>query len=275
MKIFELYRIKDWFKNLGICLLAIVLSASKLNLLYFLPIVQFSLAYSFVFSLNDYFDYKISQEKNFVQIIIRKGSKEKSLLLKIFFPLIILIPTFWLNSFNSLLFLLLFLLLSSIYSLPKFGLKKNFLFSIPANSFSIGAFSFLSSYFFVSEKLDFKGIMFTVIFILLIAIYEIIHQISHIKEDKKSKIKSLPVVFGVQKSLKIAIFIQSLILTIALISLLMNFWSNLVFLGTVVFSILRIFRIRRWKNDFSKLRTKIFGFEEGSFYLIVISLRYI
>jgi 4-hydroxybenzoate polyprenyltransferase len=128
---------------------------------------------------------------------------------------------------------------------------------------------------YVGSDVEGSPFIFSIIFTLLIATYEVIHQISHRKEDKKANVKSLPVVFGVENSLKTIFCIQFSIVFIASFALSLNFQNNLIFVGTVIFAFLRIFQIFLWKKDFSKLRNKIFGLEEGFYYLIFLMVVHI
>lgn len=225
------------------------------------------LAYAYVFSINDFFDYKIGYERK-VKVIHNKNIT----FFMIIFPLLILFITLPFTPFVSLIFLLLFLILFSLYSIPPFRLKKHFISSLTINALSIGAFSFLGSYFFAKQTIDLKTLIFPAVFTMLMLIYEIIHQISHMKNDKKDKIKSLPLSIGIEKSLKAAIIIQLLILVIAGMALLIGSWNILLFLGTFIFSILRIWRIKSSKNKYPEIRNKIFGLEEGIYYFAVLIL---
>jgi len=252
LSILRFYRVRDWIKNLGIPLIGMFL-ASPFNLSFILPLVQFSLAYSFAFSINDTFDL---------------NKRKKLYLLVSLIPLFILFPMLQFNSTLSLLFILLFVFLFFLYSVPVMQLKRHFIFSIPINSLCIGAFTFLGSYFFFSATIHFKEIILSTFFTCLIAIYEIIHQISHMRNDKKSNLLSLPVVIGIRNSMKTAIAIQIFVLLVSIFSLIVNFWSNLIFVGSIMFSFLRIRRLQSWRQNISKLRDRIFGLEEGIFYLL-------
>lgn len=270
MEILKLYRIKDWIKNIGICLVALTLYASQFKLLYLLPLIEFSLAYAFVFSINDFFDYKSRGERDFVYNKVKEGWNQKLIFIFDLIPLFILLPLLFFGNLIYLSFVSLFIILFSLYSIPPIALKRNYFLSVPINAICIGTLTFLGSYFFLKSIISSTVITFSIVFTSLIACYEIIHQISHLEKDRKMKIKSLPIVFGIRNSVKIIFILQFLSIMIALFAMFIDFNSNFIFIVTIFFSTLRIFRIYKWDKDFGELRSKIFGIHEVLFYIFLI-----
>jgi 4-hydroxybenzoate polyprenyltransferase len=261
MKICELYRVKDWIKNLGIILISFMYTGLYENIFKLLLIIfQFSLLFSYGFSINNFFDYKICGERNFFS-----RCKKKSVMSCIL-PLLILIPTLY---FYSSLFFLIFFLLYSFYSIPPFRLKNYFIFSIFINSLCIVIIPFFSLFQMFSVKPNLQAIVLSIIYFFYLNFHETIHQIAHSKTDRKCGIKSLPNVLGLKKSLKCAKIFLIVPIVFSLLALIINFQDGLIFFGTIFFSFLRIFKLSKVSvhTNFEKIREKFYGVHEGIYYL--------
>ena len=73
MDFIKFYRIKDWvYKNMGIAIIGLLTTGLKPDPIWLIPLLQIFFVQLHSFSMNDYFDYKITREKNYI------GSKLKS-----------------------------------------------------------------------------------------------------------------------------------------------------------------------------------------------------
>lgn len=270
--ILKFYRIKHWIKNLGIILIAwTLLPSHDIN---FLTISLFSigLLFSSAYSLNDYLDFTASGEDNYVKhLIIKKNINKTSIKLLCILPIFFILPLIYSNLakvFLSLVFLLLFF----VYSEPPFVFKKNLILRFLINIICIAVIPFL----FVNMFSELINLFFIGIFAFHIFSTEIIHQIAHISEDKKSRLNTLPMRVGVPYSLKIFVLVQLALILFFSLVLLNNFKDNSIFIITIIFSLFRILEISKIKKfsdfNFSKLRDNLYGWQEGLFYLFFLVL---
>lgn len=269
--VWKFYRVKDWIKNLGIVVIGLVLAGS-LDIRIFLVILthtSFLLAHSF--SINDFYDFKLMKEANYISKKIKKGTSEQRILAFTLLPLFGILATSLFLPFNSLMFTLLFILFFNMYSCPPLRLKRNWFFSLFINSLCIGAFLFLISYFSAAGSLTNKAVMLVVIFFNYIFSTELIHQISHMKKDKKARIRSFPNAYGIKNSLKLFQLSQSIVVIMSLYLLYVDFYLYTIFIGTIVFSLSRILKVRGFylkRTNFKKMRNRMYGLYEGLYYLI-------
>lgn len=139
----------------------------------------------------------------------------------------------------------------------------------------IGALSFLIAYFSMINIISYKALMFVLIFSSYIFSTELIHQISHRKKDKKAGIKSFPGVYGIRNSLGFFQIVQLIVIASSLYLLYSNFYLNVIFFGTILFSLLRILKVKNLnikEADFEKMRDHMYGLYEGVYYLLCLSL---
>lgn len=275
INLLEFYRVKDWIKNLGISLIAFLTATSSFNFSIFQQILLFLvamiLAYAYAFSINDFFDYQLSKEINYIGKIIRKF-KEKTVVFLCFVPLICFsLIILFLNKVSSYL-LFFFVLFYTLYSIPPFRIKRYYFFSIPVNAICIGLLTYISAYFLLADEITFKVVMFSIIFCSYLVFQEIIHQIAHKKKDKNVSIHSLPNVIGIKKALKISIISQIVPIIGILIALVLD-TKNLIFIASIFFSFLRILKISKVtiKTDFNKLRNETYGVYEGVYYVTILT----
>lgn len=277
--ILSFYRINDWVKSIGFCILG--LTATKFlqiinPFLFFIGILQSCFLFSFLFSLNDFFDYIIHKEKNFIGKIIDKSILSKNfVLLLCFLPLLPSITILYLNSSESyLITLLLFIILSISYSLPKIRLRDIPIIDVICNVLFFSLI-FLQSYFFVNDIIIPK-VYFLLFWIVLYSFsHEILHQISHFEMDKRSGRTSTTILLGKKES--IVLFKYSLLLPVLGILFYFLFHGFEVFVGVMIlFALMRFFYVLKLneKSDFKKLRNKLGGILEGGLYLILNILEF-
>jgi 4-hydroxybenzoate polyprenyltransferase len=242
------------------------------NGLFLLIPIALTFAYSFV--INDYFDHIIFKEKNYLKNIVKSLGKKKTLFLSIL-PLAGIFVFFaFFSSFLPTALLGTIIIFYTLYSVPPFQLKRNYIFSLVINSLSIGVlpFLFVLSFYGIYPE---QALAFSILFFIYIFFHEIIHQISHFKNDKRNGIKSLPAVYGLKSSILVA---KTSLITSVLVGtffILINPSSNFIFIITVLFSLYRLLRLSKLPLDyqrFSLLRNRFYGIQEGITYLIVILL---
>jgi len=270
INLIKFYRVNVWSKIVGIPLIGILLTEFNFQLIS-LVILSALLALAHSFSLNDFFDFKLAKERNYIsKISERYGEKiiESLILLPFIFALII---GFYISSI-SFLILFCYFSLSFLYSCPPFRLKRHYLLSILTCSICMGGLLFLFGFFSLTTKLTFEAFVFFIIFFFYFMFVELVHQIDHMRIDKKSGIRSFPITFGVNKTLSLLKFTQLIPLLISIIALILNFRLHLIFTGSIFFCLLRIVKVEtvcKKKLNIKQLR-KPYGFYEGLYYLLFL-----
>jgi 4-hydroxybenzoate polyprenyltransferase len=268
------YRIKDWIKSLGFSLIG--LTTTKLifmnPFLLLLGIIQSYLLFSFLFSFNDFGDYIVKKEKNFIGRLIKKSVLPKNtVLLLCFLPLVLSTVVLILN-FSSyyFIFYLLFVILSIAYSMPKIRLRDVLIVDIICNVLFFSLI-FLQSYFFVNTIINTKLFFFLFWIASYIFSHELIHQISHFEKDKKSGRISTAIWLGKNNTIHLLKF--SFLLPIIFGVLIYFLFSNLKIFAVfmIFFSSVRFLNVNKFngKKDFKKLRNKLNGTLEGGIYLVL------
>jgi len=277
--LYKLYRIEDWIKNLGIVLIGTLFSGN-FNLINTLLVgISVSCILAHTFSINDFYDFELTSEKNYLgkEIIRKKLSKNKAIIFSIL-PIFLL---FFLSLFLSqeVLFLIfLFLIIADIYNCPPFRLKNNWFLNLIINSFCLGTILFFIGYLSMTTIITIKTFAFSLIFFSYILFSTLIHQLSHLKKDIAAKVSSFPNLFGVRKTIFLLLFIEASVIAFSLFLLIIDFYQNLIFLGTFIFNFFMIVKIQQInikKINFSELREKVYGISEGLFYLIFLSIKII
>ena len=255
------YRILGWegkmtgLGSLGYTILGYSLAGKFQFLPLFLNILIVFFGILFAFSINNYYDWKIQKERNFLGEKIREGKISQRLalffcLLPLIFGLLILAIVLKFNLISSLsAVLLIFLfLLTFFYASPPLRLKnRKFLgfFSVPLGGFLI----FLQGYF-VFGKINFNFILLAI----LIFLFEIYLEVLHNLED--SLIKEEPKKIKTEMALKL---LKILPLTSLFVSLAFSFY-NLIFLNTSFFSLLRLFSLENFKIEkIHQIRSNFFS----------------
>lgn len=253
---FYFYRILDWggktsFLRLFLYTALGYLMAGNFNpLLILLNSLAVFGVLAFWYSQNNYYDWKIIKEENFLSYKIRKGDlNEKKSKIYIFSPLILCVSLFGIVFFNliSPLIFILFFLLALIYNQPPIRIKeKSFWgFFIPI---IIAPLLFLQGYFLL-EGVSLNIFLFTILLLIFQSYAEVIHTLEHslVKEEKKR--------IGQKNLLK-------LLKVIPLISFLISFlfsFHNLIFFITSFFSFVRLFSLKGFRvENTAKIRRNIF-----------------
>jgi 4-hydroxybenzoate polyprenyltransferase len=272
MNLIKLYRAKDWIKSLGFCLLGLNLGFVQYPPLLFLGLIQSILLFSFLFSFNDFFDYIIHKEKNYIGKIIAESILPKELVfLLCLLPLILsVIPLFLKFSVEYIILYSLFITLSISYSLPKVRLRDIPFIDIICNVFFFSLI-FLQSYFFLNSIATPKVYFLLFWIIFYIFSHEILHQIYHFNRDRESGRLTTAILLRKKRSINLLKF--SFLLPIIFGVLVYSSFPNLEIFAVIMilFSFLRFFYIYSFneKSDFKKLRNGLYGIFEGGLYFIL------
>jgi 4-hydroxybenzoate polyprenyltransferase len=170
----DYFRIKDWFHYLGYVLLGSLL-ANSFNIFNFFAAASI-LAYAY--SLNDYYDKKLNKKYFAIP----------------FFLYIIILPFL---SIFSILISISFLILFTIYSWPKVWLEGKPILSTLTNSIGFTLIFILP--FNNIEQISSNYQIVLLIFLLNI-IAQLLHEISHFKNDKNIGKITTSVKIGLKKS---------------------------------------------------------------------------
>lgn len=127
------YRVINWgnkvsgVRPIGYTFLGYFMTGVFKPLPIFLNTIAIFGALLFWYSINDYFDWRIQKERNFLATKIEKGLSEKRVLLYCFLPLLFLFPLIFLidynNGYSPILFFTI-LLFASFYSSPPLRFKQ-------------------------------------------------------------------------------------------------------------------------------------------------------
>lgn len=277
MNLFEFYRVDVWIRNLGITLVAIFTLDFIPNIFYALiTLVQILLIQAYSFPMNNYFDYKVRGERNYIGEQLKYGVDEKLVLFLCLLPLLLLLPTLlFLNKF--LILLIFYIVFFFLYDFSGFRLKNHYLPSILINSFCLGLIPYAYPYLSLTNEISVKGIIFSLIFFCYMAFHEVVHQIAHMRMDK---IKSLPQVVGIKKSVEISKLFLLIPIILSLLAIYLDPVRNSIFIVTILFSTVRIFKLSRIKfniKTFQGIRNrwdKFYSFHEGVLYIFYSLLFY-
>jgi len=235
-------RIKDWIHILGLPLLGIIY-ASRYSLFThksLLALIISSLYLAHGYSLNNYFDLKYN-------IFIPQRGARKIL----FFSYFLLFINCIISYFYSLsIFLLLIIgdIAGLIYSAPPLRFKKNIFLNLFLNSFGFSLL-FLIGFISANQAITISSIIMTSFFGLHFVPLQLIHQISHLEEDRNQHIPT----FYNKHGAKITIFLFKITF------ICIAFWTLLIpisksrsiylFFITILLFIVLNYALRNIKTD--------------------------
>lgn len=249
------YRVKDHIPILALSFapfLSLGIFSQRAISLFLFDLVLTFLALSFAYSLNDFFDAKISGEKNAAGAFSKKKGSLLSFFLAISPGIISAILGIFFLPAISRQFLLLFLLAFFLYSAP-FPRTRN----VPGLDlvFNAGGFYllFAKSYFlhYSSASSPFF-LSFSVFLISFYALSEAVHELAHEKEDRRLGRATLFSILGREGATYLAA---------ALVFVPIVFFTGPHSVVSIVFSALRFVAIAG-KADASTLRNRLYGREE-------------
>lgn len=221
----------------------------------FLPIFLNTLAIlgalTLCYALNDYFDWKIQKEKNFLASQIQKGRlSEKQALIYCFLPLLFFLLLFFINLRIAILFFLIGFFIIFFYSLPPIRFKQRIFWGFIMPPLGVVAL-FLQGY-------SLLGSLNLNIFLLavLIFLFQLYLETFHAIEDSLVK-EEIKKIINPKRALNL---LKRLPLTSLIISLGFVF-LNPFFLISSFFSSIRFVALRKFKiKDIEKIRRNLFSF---------------
>lgn len=240
----KIYRIKDWWKIVGLTLIS-NLGNELLEILGSLAISSLLLA--FAFAINEYYDKKLYKKQNLMIPVL---------------PLLTATPLIMTQNLFVIVTCFSFVLLFYFYSSPPLRLKR-----VPFLDFGINAVGLGILPYLINPAAKFVSIDYFIIINMFfyMSYSELLHQLAHFEEDKKERVKSIPQVVGI-KNTKKAVTI------ILFISLILNTMFSLFipyFIFITALLIMRAFRFSRSHHKTSWLRTNSYGFGEGILSLVI------
>jgi len=222
-KIIKTYRIPDWYYYIGLTFLGFFLRNNLSPEIFKYGLVSaFLLAYAY--SANEYFD----------------GFQRRK-----FFVIPFLLTLFLLQLFNTLqiALCLVMLVIPVVYSSKFLRLKSKPFISSFLNGFGF-TFLFLLGYFQI-PLLDFSGLVFSCLIFSIEMIAQFIHEVVHFREDKKMKVITTAMYFGL---MRIKYFCYLFLFIVLLSSFVLYYLKtiNLVSLfSTTIFGIFFLLKIEQ------------------------------
>ena len=253
-ELFYFYRIINWqnkisgMRSLGYSVLG-YLMAGHLNLPFFflnsLIIIGWLML---VFSLNDYFDWKVQKEKNFLSSKITKRElSEKQALFYIFLPLLLCLFLIIesLISWRPIFFFILFSLVVLFYTLPSIRLKRRKILGFLVSPITVSLI-FLQSYF-IFGRLNLDIIFLTVLIFLFHCYLEVLHALEDsLAPDEITRISSNQALKLLKAAPLISLFI----------SLLFAFYNPIFFISSF-FALIRIISLKKFRELVAKEKLTI------------------
>jgi len=276
----KFYRVRDWIKNLGLCFIGFVAAQAvspnhSVHSLIALASVVFylGLGYAVAFSVNNFYDFQFQKEENYAKYLVGHMGKAYCLGLTAV-PFLLMSVVYLKSGYPPFHLIFLATIVYILYSIPPFRLKRHFILSIPINAFYIGSISIVAGYLTVTDRLSQDALALAAIFTFYPAFAEIVHQMADVRSDKKAGIKSMPAVFGIAKTVRIAANAQ-LMLATAITTMVIAGFIHPVYLGAALFSLLRFLKISGTSEseDSKTLTNQLFGTYEGAYFLFATAVR--
>lgn len=271
---FKFYRLDFCLRNLGLGMIGIAAGLDRFNCtLALIALINIFLIQAYSFSANNYYDYQIFGELNYIAQLRARGISLKLCFAICLLPLVLLAGILAAYpSYAAILFL--YLLLFYCYQTPPFRLKNNYLLSILINAVCLGSILILYPHLFINQKLNALGAYFAVLYFCHLAFFELIHQIAHLGRDQ---IMSLPAKIGIGGTANAIKIFQLLIIFLALAGWFMLPAEKLIFITTLLFSLLRLRKLLclpALQDNFLKLRERpdrFYALWEGLCYLAALA----
>lgn len=249
------------WKNIGYTILGYAIAGTFSFPPLFLNTLAMFFAIMFNFSTNNYYDWKIQKEKNFLGEQVERGKiKEKNALLLCFLPLIgsFLIMGFSLRAgligFSSIYLFLILVLVTIFYAFPPIRLKKRKIIGFLA--VSLGTCLFFLQGYFVLGKINLNLIFFAILLSIFLSYLEVLHTLEDSLIDGETKKMSKGRALKLLKILPLSSFVLASIFA----------FSSPIFLITAFFSVIRLVSLNDFKiEDIWRIRRNVFSFQL-SFY---------
>jgi 4-hydroxybenzoate polyprenyltransferase len=247
-ELIRVYRVNNWYYYLGFILIGFSLVSSiNWNLILLLFWGAGILAYAY--SLNDFCDFSFQSRK-----------------LYFLYPLILSFPILHFLTLTQVLLSFIFLLVVTTYSVPPLRFKSRPFISSFCNAFG---FSILFLMGYSISFPDMRALAFFVLFLFFNFVAQFIHEILHLKEDKKNGDITTAVFLGTRRVKKLIYIclVSSFFVNIYLF--IENIINWVLFLVTTFFIFFHLYEVHRKKID-AKLRKRyrISGMILGIIYFL-------
>ncbi len=266
----EFYRVKDWYTNMGMPLIAaltveLVPNAGVLAA----AILQIALIQMYGFSTNDLYDYRFWNEENYVAGVWNSDRSTAYLLFAL--PVAGIFALSYFTGIYTVLFIAFLINLQVYNGFPR--LKENYLASILMNAFNFSLF-FLYPYMVAAEGFRPLAVFFHLLFLLYMMLFEVAHQVEH---DEVDRIYSIVDAIGLENSFR---FMKAILIISAGLAAFMAAVDGEMFAmyaAAIFFSALRLWEISRMevKEDAYTVRNswhKFYTVFEGGWYFAVLAL---
>lgn len=268
-QIIKIYRVDNWIKTFGICVLGLLMNKSVANFSIFLiGMLQSFMLFSFLYVFDDFNDFLVEKRKKYIGKLVSEGKVSFR-----FSWFLVLIPLS-ISLFISLLFYspnyftvyLIFIFFVSAYSMPKIRMGDKPFFDV---IFNIIFFSLL---FIQAILFSNNGISENALFLLLwfgsyVFSLELIHELAHFSKDSSSSARTL----GKEATIKM---VKASFLAVVLVGIFLLIKFPELKLPALILTIsastrLVYFRNLTTKTDFNKIRNRMGGLLEGIAYAII------
>lgn len=279
LKLTEFYRIKTWYKNMGMAAIG-VLSAPVFDpVLALIGVIQVFLIQLHSFSMNDYYDYRRWGEKTYVGSLVENNWSINTLLLLMLAPLLAALSFFPISGWATVT-LLVYSGLFYLYQGPT-RLKNHWLLSIVLNAVPLGWVVYANPYLVLSTQLTPIFIFFSAIFLFYMAFFEVAHQIEH--QEEEEDVYSIVDAIGIKNALIVGGVFQVIPVATGALLYIIESFNPLLVLTAAIFTGFRLYRIKSLGLEPEKLRIirrswhKFYTAFEGALYialLIILDLNY-
>jgi 4-hydroxybenzoate polyprenyltransferase len=238
VNIIKVYRILNWYYYLGFILIGLSIN-SKLNIDIIKHIFLGASLLAYAYSFNDFCD---------------KHEKKMFFVLPLFLSLLLL-PLF---NFFQIIISLIFLIIVTFYSVYPFRWKTKPFIGSFCNGIGF-TIIFLLGYS-AASNIKTEGFLFSILFFSFNMVAQFIHEIVHLKEDKRSKIITTVVFLGEKNIKRFCYFLLFTDFWIGIHLFLLKALNILSFLSISFFTLFFIFQIRNKRIDIStRKRYKFLG----------------
>ena len=250
-KVLSVYRFSNWYYYIGFVLMGFLIGSpiamfNGLIVLTHILLICFLLAYAY--SFNDFND---------------KFHKRKFFLAPLLLTFLILLSF----KISQIVVSIFFLLIVTLYSSKYIRLKAKPFVCTVCNSLGFSLI-FLIGYLHASQ-IDFSGFLFMLLFFSFNTVAQLIHELVHMKEDRKTTITTA-IFLGIKK-VKVFSIIFLLLAQIVSICLFYLHLVNMIFLITTTifttFFIIKIYKENKINEEFRK-KYRNFGIIAGLIYLL-------
>lgn len=245
----KIYRIKNWLHYIGFFVLGYTLYQPTINFSFLLQMIEISFMLCYAYSLNQFFDKKMEKRYRIFPLI----------------PLFLALVFLVFFDMTKKILVTLFIILVALYSTPKIRLKS---FPIICSFSNNIGFSLLFLLGVPDNLTNVLTIKFFFLLFFLQSAAQFVHEIAHMREDKRESITTTAILLGENRTKKIySIFlILASVVSLTFISNTISFL--LLTVPTLLFSSYFIILID--KIEISKLRKKyrIYGILTGFVFLL-------